>query len=677
MSGHDRYPQLFSSLDLGFTRLKNRALMGSMHTGLEEAEGGFPRLAAYFAERARGGGGMIVTGGISPNAEGGFGAKLSSVDEVAQHRLITEAVHGADAEVKICMQILHCGALAYNENAVSPSGVKSRIAPHTPLELDQAGIQKQLDDFALCAQRAREAGYDGVEIIGSGGYLLSTFLVEKTNNRTDEWGGSYQNRMRFPLQTVRRVRHAVGPDFIVIFRIAAMDMLQGGMSWDEVVLLAKEIEAAGASIISTHFTWHESAVPTIATMVPRAAFTSVTGRLRKELTVPLITSNRINMPEVAEAVLARGDADIVSMARPMLADPDLVRKAAEGREDEINTCIACNQGCLDHTFAGLEVTCLVNPRACRETMLSYEPTSEAKTIAVVGAGPAGLAYADVAAGRGHQVTLYDAAAEIGGQLNLAKRIPGKEEFHETLRYFARVIELRGIDLRLGTRVTAAELKAGNFDEIVIATGIEPRLPEIEGIDHEKVSGYIDVISGRTNLGRSVAIAGAGGIGFDVAELVSHSGVSASLDVDVFAREWGIDFENHPRGGVTGVEPEVAAAERTVYLMQRKETPVGRGLGKTTGWTHRLTLGRRGVKMMNGVEYLKIDDAGLHIRVGGEVEVLEVDNVIVCAGQTPARGLYDELRELGLEASLIGGACDAAELDAKRAINQACHLAAAV
>ncbi|HJM48840.1 MAG TPA: NADPH-dependent 2,4-dienoyl-CoA reductase [Alphaproteobacteria bacterium] len=677
MSGHDRYPQLFSSLDLGFTRLKNRALMGSMHTGLEEAEGGFPRLAAYFAERARGGVGMIVTGGISPNAEGGFGAKLSSVDEVAQHRLITEAVHGADAEVKICMQILHCGALAYNENAVSPSGVKSRIAPHTPLELDQAGIQKQLDDFALCAQRAREAGYDGVEIIGSGGYLLSTFLVEKTNNRTDEWGGSYQNRMRFPLQTVRRVRHAVGPDFIVIFRIAAMDMLQGGMSWDEVVLLAKEIEAAGASIISTHFTWHESAVPTIATMVPRAAFTSVTGRLRKELTVPLITSNRINMPEVAEAVLARGDADIVSMARPMLADPDLVRKAAEGREDEINTCIACNQGCLDHTFAGLEVTCLVNPRACRETMLSYEPTSEAKTIAVVGAGPAGLAYADVAAGRGHQVTLYDAAAEIGGQLNLAKRIPGKEEFHETLRYFARVIELRGIDLRLGTRVTAAELKAGNFDEIVIATGIEPRLPEIEGIDHEKVSGYIDVISGRTNLGRSVAIAGAGGIGFDVAELVSHSGVSASLDVDVFAREWGIDFENHPRGGVTGVEPEVAAAERTVYLMQRKETPVGRGLGKTTGWTHRLTLGRRGVKMMNGVEYLKIDDAGLHIRVGGEVEVLEVDNVIVCAGQTPARGLYDELRELGLEASLIGGACDAAELDAKRAINQACHLAAAV
>ncbi len=677
MSGHDRYPQLFSSLDLGFTRLKNRALMGSMHTGLEEAEGGFPRLAAYFAERARGGVGMIVTGGISPNAEGGFGAKLSSVDEVAQHRLITEAVHGADAEVKICMQILHCGALAYNENAVSPSGVKSRIAPHTPLELDQAGIQKQLDDFALCAQRAREAGYDGVEIIGSGGYLLSTFLVEKTNNRTDEWGGSYQNRMRFPLQTVRRVRHAVGPDFIVIFRIAAMDMLQGGMSWDEVVLLAKEIEAAGASIISTHFTWHESAVPTIATMVPRAAFTSVTGRLRKELTVPLITSNRINMPEVAEAVLARGDADIVSMARPMLADPDLVRKAAEGREDEINTCIACNQGCLDHTFAGLEVTCLVNPRACRETMLSYEPTSEAKTIAVVGAGPAGLAYADVAAGRGHQVTLYDAAAEIGGQLNLAKRIPGKEEFHETLRYFARVIELRGIDLRLGTRVTAAELKAGNFDEIVIATGIEPRLPEIEGIDHEKVSGYIDVISGRTNLGRSVAIAGAGGIGFDVAELVSHSGVSASLDVDVFAREWGIDFENHPRGGVTGVEPEVAAAERTVYLMQRKETPVGRGLGKTTGWTHRLTLGRRGVKMMNGVEYLKIDDAGLHIRVGGEVEVLEVDNVIVCAGQTPARGLYDELRELGLEASLIGGACDAAELDAKSAINQACHLAAAV
>ncbi|MAG96359.1 MAG: NADPH-dependent 2,4-dienoyl-CoA reductase [Alphaproteobacteria bacterium] len=677
MPGRARYPELFSPLDLGFTRLKNRALMGSMHTGLEEAEGGFPRLASYFAERARGGVGMIVTGGISPNAEGGFGAKLSTVEEVAEHKLITDAVHGADAEVKICMQILHCGPLAYNEQAVSPSGVKSRIAPHTPHELDAEGIQKQLDDFALCAQRAQEAGYDGVEIIGSGGYLLSTFLVEKTNLRTDEWGGSYENRMRFPIETVRRVRQAVGPDFIVIFRIAAMDMLQGGMSWDEVVLLAKEIEKAGASIISTHFTWHESAVPTIATMVPRAAFTSVTGRLRKELTVPLITSNRINMPEVAETVLARGDADIVSMARPMLADPDLVQKAAEGREDEINTCIACNQGCLDHTFAGKEVTCLVNPRACHETLLTYEPAAQTKSIAVVGAGPAGLAYADVASGRGHQVTLFDAAAEIGGQLNLAKRIPGKEEFHETLRYFARIMELRGVDLRLNTRVTAAELKAGDFDEIVVATGIEPRVPDIEGIDHEKVSGYIDVISGRKPVGQSVAIAGAGGIGFDVAELVSHAGVSGSLDVDVFAREWGIDFANHPRGGVTGVEPMVAAADRTVYLMQRKDTPVGRGLGKTTGWTHRLTLGRRGVKMMNGVEYLKVDDAGLHIRIGGEVEVLDVDNVIVCAGQTPSRRLYDELVELGLEASLIGGAFDASALDAKRAINQACHLAAAV
>ncbi len=677
MPGRARYPELFSPLDLGFTRLKNRALMGSMHTGLEEAEGGFPRLASYFAERARGGVGMIVTGGISPNAEGGFGAKLSTVEEVAEHKLITDAVHGADAEVKICMQILHCGPLAYNEQAVSPSGVKSRVAPHTPRELDAEGIQKQLDDFAICAQRAREAGYDGVEIIGSGGYLLSTFLVEKTNLRTDEWGGSYENRMRFPIETVRRVRQAVGPDFIVIFRIAAMDMLQGGMSWDEVVLLAKEIEKVGASIISTHFTWHESAVPTIATMVPRAAFTSVTGRLRKELTVPLITSNRINMPEVAETVLARGDADIVSMARPMLADPDLVQKAAEGREDEINTCIACNQGCLDHTFAGKEVTCLVNPRACHETLLTYEPAAQTKSIAVVGAGPAGLAYADVASGRGHQVTLFDAAAEIGGQLNLAKRIPGKEEFHETLRYFARIIELRGVDLRLNTRVTAAELKAGDFDEIVVATGIEPRVPDIEGIDHEKVSGYIDVISGRKSVGQSVAIAGAGGIGFDVAELVSHAGVSGSLDVDVFAREWGIDFANHPRGGVTGVEPMVAAADRTVYLMQRKDTPVGRGLGKTTGWTHRLTLGRRGVKMMNGVEYLKVDDAGLHIRIGGEVEVLDVDNVIVCAGQTPSRQLYDELVELGLEASLIGGAFDASALDAKRAINQACHLAAAV
>ena len=546
-----------------------------------------------------------------------------------------------------------------------------------PQALDEAGIEKQLADFANCASRAREAGYDGVEIIGSAGYLLSTFLVAKTNQRTDQWGGCYANRMRFPVEVVRRIRAAVGDDFIIIFRIAAMDMLQGGMSWDEVVQLGQAIEKAGANIISTHFTWHESAVPTISTRVPRAAFAGVTGRLAKELGIPTITSNRINMPEVAEQVLAAGHADLVSMARPMLADAEFVNKAREGREDEINTCIACNQACLDHTFTGQEVSCLVNPRACHETLLKYEPTDSPKRIAVVGAGPAGLGYATVAAQRGHAVTLFDSAAEIGGQFNLAKRVPGKEEFYETLRYYARMIEVLGIELHLHTRVDAAQLKAGNFDEIVIATGIEPRVPEVPGIDYPSVISYIDAILGRKPVGRKVAIMGAGGIGFDVAEVILHKGTSAALDLDVFAREWGIDFEHHPRGGVTGVEPVVEKADREVFLLQRKSSPVGRGLGKTTGWTHRLSLARRAVKMLNGVEYHKIDDEGLHISINGQPQLLAVDTVIVCAGQLPLRTLYDELQDCGLHASLIGGACEAVELDAKRAINQASYLAAAV
>lgn len=674
---HSKYPILFSPLDLGFTSIKNRALMGSMHTGLEELENGFERMAAYFAERARGGVGLIITGGISPNLEGGAGAKLSNDDEVAEHRLVTEAVHGADPEVKICMQILHMGPLARNENPVAPSAVRSRIASHTPRELDAAGIEKQISDIVNCAVCAQKAGYDGVEVIGSAGYLLSTFLVEKTNLRTDEWGGSYENRMRFPLEVMRRIREAVGPNFIVIFRIAAMDMLQGGMSWEEIVLLARRMEEIGVNIISTHFTWHESAVPTIATMVPRAAFTQVTGRLKKELTIPLITSNRINMPDVAEAVLARGDADIVSMARPMLADADLVKKAFEGREDEINTCIACNQACLDHTFNGMEVSCLVNPRACHETKLNYEPTTAVKKIAVVGAGPAGLAYAEVAARRGHQVTLFDAAAEIGGQFNLAKRIPGKEEFYETIRYFNKMIEKRKIDLRLNTKATADMLANGGFDKVVVATGISPRMPDIEGIDHPKAVSYIEVIKGLKPVGRKVAIMGAGGIGFDVAEKITHAGKSSALDVDIFAKEWGIDFENHPRGGVTGVEPIVARADREVTLLQRKTTPVGRGLGKTTGWTHRITLARRGVKMINGVEYLRIDDQGLHLRINDQYEILDVDTVIICAGQLPLRDLFDQLVERGIDADLVGGAYEAMELDAKRAINQASYLAAAV
>ena len=672
------YEKLFEPLDLGFTSIKNRVIMGSMHTGLEESANGFERMAAYFSERASGGVGMIITGGIGPNEEAAFGsAMLSNDSEAEQHRIVTEAVHGADPDVKICMQILHTGPLAYNEKLVAPSAIKSRIAPFVPNELDADGVQKQINDHVRCAMLAKQAGYDGVEIIGSAGYLISTFLVEKTNKRTDEYGGSYENRMRFALEIVEKTRAAVGDDFIVIFRIAAMDMLQGGMSWEEVVQLAQGLEKAGVNIISTHFTWHESAVPTIATMVPRAAFSQVTGRIRENVNVPMITSNRINMPHVAEEVLQRGDADLVSMARPMLADAELVNKAREGREDEINTCIGCNQACLDHTFAGKSVSCLVNPRACHETLLKYEQTTSPKNIAVVGAGPAGMAYATVAAERGHHVTLYDAANEIGGQFNLAKQIPGKEEFYETLRYYSRMIEKLGINLQLNTRVDADMLAAGGYDNIIIATGITPRTPNLEGIDHPMVMSYIDAIRGNKPVGKKVAIMGAGGIGFDVSELISHAGVSAAMDIDVFAKEWGVDFANHPRGGVTGVEPITATADREIFLMQRKETPVGRGLGKTTGWTHRMALGRRGVKMMNGIEYVRIDDDGLHMMRENKPEVLPVDTVIVCAGQDPARELYDAGQAKGLPVALVGGAYEAAELDAKAAINQACHMAAEV
>jgi 2,4-dienoyl-CoA reductase (NADPH2) len=671
MSGADKYPLMFSPLDLGFTRLKNRVLMGSMHTGLEDVENGFDRQAAFFAERARGGVGMIITGGIPPNEEAGGGSKLSTPAEAEQHRKVTNAVHAADPDVKIVMQILHTGALAGTPKCVAPSPIRSRIGRYVPNELDAEGIEKQLADFANCAALAKSAGYDGVEIIGSAGYLLSTFLVERTNQRTDEWGGSFENRMRFPVEVVRRVREAVGPDFIVVFRIAAMDMLDGGMAWDEVVTLGRAVEAAGVTIVSTHFCWHEAPVPTIATMVPRAAFTQVTGRLRAALSVPLITSNRINMPEVAEAVLARGDADLVSMARPMLADPDLVKKAFEGREDEINTCIACNQACLDHTFTGKMTSCLVNPRACNETLLPVTPADAARRIAVVGAGPAGLSYAVTAAQRGHKVTLIDSANEIGGQFNLAKRIPGKEEFHETLRYYRRMIEVLDVELRLGVRAEAAALTAEGFDEVVVATGIAPRQPAIPGLEHPKVISYVDAILGRRDIGRRVAILGAGGIGFDVAELITHSGPSGAVDIDVFAKEWGIDFKNHPRGGVTGVTPVVASSDREVTLMQRKADSLGKTLGRTTGWTHRATLQRRGVRMMGGVEYLRIDDEGLHIRVGDEV-----DTVIVCAGQEPLRTLYDQLLASGAAASLVGGAFEAMELDAKRAIDQATRLALA-
>ena len=660
--------------------------MGSMHTGLEElGPEGFTRLAAYFAERAAGGVGMIITGGNAPNraaalAPGEYGA-FDSDEHIPLHRRVTEAVHGAAPDCKICLQILHAGNLAYSADPVAPSPIASPINPREPREMTAEDIEATIGDFVRCAERARAAGYDGVEVIGSAGYLLSTFLLEKTNQRRDEWGGSYENRMRFPVEIIRRMRAALGPDFILIYRIAAMELMEDGSSWEEVVQLAKAIEAAGATIMSTHFVWHQAQVPTISTRVPRAAFASVTGRLRRELSIPMITSNRINMPAVAEQVLAEGHADITSMGRPMLADPEFARKAFEGRVDEINTCIACNQACLDHAFRGKVVSCLVNPRACHETELNYTPTAPPKRIAVVGAGPAGLAFAVTAAQRGHRVTLFEASDELGGHFNLAMRIPGKEEFAETIRYYTRELALHGVDVRMNTRVDADTLAAGDgegsWDEIVVATGLNARWPDIPGIDHPMVMGYDEAIRGRRPIGKAVAIVGAGGIGFDVAELVSHAGPSAALDRNVFAREWGIDFEHHPRGGVAGVKPQVQTADRTVYLLQRKPTPHGRGLGPTTGWAHKLALKRRGVVMLRGVHYDGIDDAGLHITVDDDARCLPVDTVIVCAGQESERSLYDALAGRRDGVHLIGGADVAMEIDAKRAIDQASRLAAAL
>ena len=674
------YPKLFTPLDLGFTQLKNRILMGSMHTGLEEEKGGYEKLGAYFAERAKAGVGMIITGGFPPSeasivniGEHGF----TSEAQVSHHRLITDPVHDVAPDCKICMQILHAGPLAPTPKAVSPSGIRSRISRITPKALSEEEVEETIEDFARCAKLAKMAGYDGVEIIGSAGYLVSTFLVEKTNKRTDKWGGSYENRMRFPIEIVKRVRAAVGDDFIVVFRIAAMELMEDGSSWEEVLTLGKAIEKAGVNIISTHFVWHEAKVPSISTRVPRAAFTSVTGRLRKELSVPMITSNRINMPQVAEDVLEKGHADIVSMGRPMLADSEFALKAKEGRADEINTCIACNQACLDHAFHGKRVTCLVNPRACYETELNYLPTKNPKNIAVVGAGPAGLSFSVTAAERGHQVTLFEASHEIGGHFNMAKRIPGKEEFHETIRYYNKMIEKHGVHLKLNHRVTTEELANGNWDEVIIATGITARIPNIAGIDHPMVMTYGEAIYDKKPVGKKVAIIGAGGIGFDVSELIMHKGVSAAVDIDVFAKEWGIDFNNHPRGGVAGVAPIIEKADREVYLLQRKVTPHGRSLGKTTGWTHRISLKRKGVKMIGGITYQKIDDAGLHVLIKDEPQILDVDTVIVCAGQVSDKGLYDALKDKITNLHIIGGADVAMEIDAKLAIDQGCRLAAVV
>lgn len=672
------YPHLLAPLDLGFTTLRNRTLMGSMHTGLEETSGGFERMAAYFAERARGGVGLMVTGGIGPNDEGGVysgAAKLTCEQEARKHQIVTQAVHEAGG--KICMQILHAGRYAYSPKQVAPSAIQAPINPFKPHALDEEGIEKQISDFVSCSLLAQVAEYDGVEIMGSEGYFINQFLAAHTNHRTDRWGGSYENRMRLPVEIVRRVREAVGPNFIIIFRLSMLDLVEGGSTWGEIVELAKAIEQAGATMINTGIGWHEARIPTIATKVPRGAFSKVTAKLRGAVSIPLITTNRINTPQVAERILAEGDADMVSMARPFLADPEFVNKAAQDRADEINTCIGCNQACLDHTFGGKLTTCLVNPRACHETELNYLPVKHIKKIAVVGAGPAGLAAATVAAERGHQVTLFDSASEIGGQFNIAKRVPGKEEFFETLRYFARKLQTTHVQLCLNTRVDVQQLVAGGFDEVILATGIAPRTPAIEGIKNAKVLSYLDVILERKPVGHRVAVIGAGGIGFDVSEFLVHQGLSTSLDREAFWKEWGIDTQLEARGGVAGIKPQPHAPARQVFLLQRKASKVGDGLGKTTGWIHRTGLKNKQVQMLNSVEYLKIDDEGLHIRIGaeGEPQLLAVDNIVICAGQDPLRELQDGLLAAGQSVHLIGGADVAVELDAKRAINQGSRLAA--
>ncbi|GAB3485403.1 oxidoreductase [Marinomonas epiphytica] len=671
---HSQYPHLFTPLDLGFTQLKNRILMGSMHLGLEEMKGGFERMAAFYSERAKGGVALIVTGGIAPNAEGAVHASaavMQSQEDVEKHKLVTQAVHQYDA--KICMQILHTGRYAYTPKAVAPSAIQAPINPIKPKALTDEEVESQINDFVRAAKLAQQAGYDGVEIMGSEGYLLNQFIALRTNQRDDKWGGEYGNRVRLPIAIVERIREAVGEAFIIIYRLSMLDLVEGGSSLDEVVELGHAIEKAGASIINTGIGWHEARIPTIATKVPRAAFTWVTARLRQSLTLPLITSNRINMPETAEEVLARGDADMVSMARPFLADPEFVVKAEQNRSDEINTCIGCNQACLDHAFVGKLTSCLVNPRACHETQLLITPTEQVKKIAVVGAGPAGLAFATTAAQRGHNVTLYDAAEQIGGQFNIAKRIPGKGEFYETLRYFQRQLELTGVQVNLNSWVDAESLESLGYDEVVLATGINPRTPDIEGVDHSKVLSYLDVMAGKP-VGQKVAVIGAGGIGFDISEYLIHTSEQQNLSIEEFMGQWGVDMTLSVRGGVEGVKQNFVKAPREVYLLQRKKSKVGAKLGKTTGWIHRTELQKKGVTFIAECDYQKVDDQGLHLSIAGEQTCLGVDNVIVCAGQEPNRALADQLK---CEVHLIGGADVASELDAKRAIKQGTELGAQI
>lgn len=676
------HPHLLAPLDLGFTTLKNRVMMGSMHTGLEDRFYNYSKLAAYFAERAKGGVGLMVTGGISPNRSGWllpFGGTMNHYLDIFNHRKVTRAVHQEGG--KIVMQILHSGRYGYQPLVVSASDKKSPISMFKPRALTEGGIQNTIRAYVRCAKLAQKAGYDGVEIMGSEGYLLNQFLCARTNLRQDRWGGSIENRMRLPVEIVQQVRAAVGKNFIIMYRHSILDLVEGGNSWEEVVQVAQALEQAGVTLFNTGIGWHEARVPTIVTSVPRAAFRSVAARLKAAVSIPVIASNRINTPDIAEDIIASGDADMVSMARPFLADPDFVNKVAQNRTDEINTCIACNQACLDHTFSNQRASCLVNPRAAHETELVYSKKAKAKKVAVVGSGPAGLSAATVAAECGHEVTLFDSSDSIGGQFKIAMQVPGKEEFKETLRYFARRLEVTGVTLQLNHRVTREELLAQGFDDIIIATGIVPRTPPIKGVDHPKVLSYLDVLLHKKPVGKKVAIIGAGGIGFDVAEYLIHDpSVSLPISVQHWCDDWGVDLKATVNGGLAA-EQLPAHPFRELYLLQRKASKVGAGLGKTSGWVHRAALIRGGVKMLAGVEYNKIDDSGLHITVGGEAQILAVDNVILCAGQ-------DSLTELMPESSAtndqttprfhrIGGAKLAAELDAKRAIKEGAELAASL
>ncbi|GEA10721.1 NADPH-dependent 2,4-dienoyl-CoA reductase [Alteromonas sp. KUL49] len=669
------YPHLLAPLDLGFTTLKNRTLMGSMHVGLEEEKDGFSKLAAFYAERAKGGVGLIVTGGISPNISGWvapFAGRMTRNKHVKQHKQITDAVHAEGG--KICMQILHSGRYGYHPLAVSASAMKSPITPFKPRALSSRSVRGTIKDYVRCASLAQRAGYDGVEVMGSEGYLINQFFCQRTNHRDDEWGGSLENRARLAVEIVKQTREAVGANFIIIYRLSMLDLVEGGAAWDEVVYLAKAIEKAGATIINTGIGWHEARVPTIATSVPRAAFTWITQRMKGEVSIPLVTTNRINTPEVAESVLAEGHADMVSMARPFLADPHFVNKAVNDQSHLINTCIACNQACLDHAFEQKRASCLVNPQACYETELTFSPVETAKKIAVVGAGPAGLAFSMYAADRGHEVHLFDAAQEIGGQFNYAKQVPGKEEFYETLRFFSHQLTRTGVNLHLGQEVTADYLAELGFDDVVLATGIKPRELSIEGHDHPKVLSYLNVLRDKVSVGKRVAVIGAGGIGFDVAEFLVEK-ESLATDREKWLAHWGIDKSYNQPGALT--EKHINPSERDVYLLQRKTSKVGKGLGKTTGWIHRQSLNHHNVKMMNGVTYEKVDDQGLHITINDKPMCLEVDHIIVCAGQEPFKPLQDPLEEQGLSVHIIGGADVAAELDAKRAIRQGAELAAVI